>query len=222
MRIGLAALAAALLASAARAQDSQSQSVPPRDAPSRAVGATHNCADYYPDLSRRLSESGDVLIRYDVAADGSLMNIKVAQSSGSARLDAAALQCVTQRWRNTPARRGGVAVASPNHQALIRFTLQPAPALTLAPEAQGGLNLPETPAPRANAPAADSGDHDAAEALIWTLGPLAILGWAVFALRRWVFLGRACPACGAGNRSVLPFAEPGYCSSCGTRFTQPP
>ncbi|HEY0301321.1 MAG TPA: energy transducer TonB, partial [Rhizomicrobium sp.] len=87
--------------------------------PSRAVGGTHDCAAYYPDISRMLSESGDVQVGYDVAADGAISNVKVVRSSGFERLDRAAVQCVSRNWRNTPARRNGVPVASPDHPAII-------------------------------------------------------------------------------------------------------
>ncbi len=92
-------------------------------APSKAVGRTHDCTTYYPDLSRRLSESGDVLIHYDVGVDGAITNVGVAKSSGSERLDNAAVSCVSSRWRNTPAMEGDKPVASPGHQAIVRFSL---------------------------------------------------------------------------------------------------
>ncbi len=97
--------------------------VQPTVTPSKAVGRTHDCATYYPDLSRRLSESGDVLVHYDVGVDGSISNVGVSKSSGSERLDNAAVSCVSSRWRNTPAMQGNTPVASPDHQAIVRFSL---------------------------------------------------------------------------------------------------
>ena len=97
--------------------------VQPTVTPSKAVGRTHDCASYYPDLSRRLNESGDVLVHYDVGVDGAISNVGVAKSSGSDRLDQAAVSCVSTRWRNTPAMNGSTAVASPGHQAIVRFSL---------------------------------------------------------------------------------------------------
>jgi len=47
----------------------------------------------------------------------------VPKSSGSDRLDQAAVSCVSSRWRNTPAMNGDTPVASPNHQAIVRFSL---------------------------------------------------------------------------------------------------
>ena len=45
----------------------------------RPVGRTHDCASYYPDLSRRLNESGDVLVHYDVGVDGAITNVGVSE-----------------------------------------------------------------------------------------------------------------------------------------------
>lgn len=90
--------------------------------PSRAVGHSHNCAAYYPSLSNWLGEAGDVLIHYDVGADGAITNVGIGQSSGFDRLDRAAVVCVSRHWRNTPGTRAGVAFATPGHQAIIRYT----------------------------------------------------------------------------------------------------
>ena len=95
----------------------------PAPTPSKAVGRTHDCATYYPDLSRRLNESGDVMVHYDVGIDGAISNVGIAKSSGSDRLDNAAVSCVSSRWRNTPAMQNNQAVASPGHQAIVRFSL---------------------------------------------------------------------------------------------------
>jgi protein TonB len=95
----------------------------PTVTPAKAVGRTHDCQSYYPDLSRRLNESGNVLIHYDVGVDGAITNVGVAKSSGSDRLDQAAVSCVSSKWKDTPAMQGNTPVASPGHQALIQFTL---------------------------------------------------------------------------------------------------
>ncbi|HEV2653289.1 MAG TPA: energy transducer TonB [Rhizomicrobium sp.] len=89
--------------------------------PSKAVGRSHDCSSSYPEMSNRLNEQGDVLIHYDVGVDGSISNVTVAKSSGHDRLDAAAVSCVSSKWRNTPAMNGGTPVASPGHEAIIRF-----------------------------------------------------------------------------------------------------
>lgn len=92
--------------------------------PARVVGDTHNCADYYPEDSREASETGDVMVRYDVGIDGGIGNVAIKVSSGSQRFDDAALACVRERWRDTPAILDGKPVASPDHNAVISFRLE--------------------------------------------------------------------------------------------------
>jgi len=92
--------------------------------PSRAIGGSHDCRAFFPMLSARLGEEGKVLIRYDVDIDGMIRNVTVGKSSGSDRLDNAAVACVSTVWRNAPALVDGKPVASPGHQAIIEFRLQ--------------------------------------------------------------------------------------------------
>jgi len=222
----LLATLAALVPLSAQAQAAQTSNVLPTtgDRPAIAVGRTHDCVDYYPAVSQRLNQSGNVLIRYDVEADGRLTHIAVQKSSGFPQLDLAAQTCVSQRWRDVPAMRGGVAVASRGHQAIIQFVLmQTPPATAPATTPLGSFPLPHgASAPASTAPDSDTGTHDAETFLVWTLGPLAILAWLVFWARLWVFRRRDCPSCGAVNRSIVPFGEAGYCSSCGTKFAADP
>jgi periplasmic protein TonB len=70
----------------------------------------HNPTPAYPALSRRLGEQGQVLLRVEVGAEGRAGQIAVERSSGSPRLDNAAIEAVRQ-WRFTPARLGERAVA---------------------------------------------------------------------------------------------------------------
>jgi len=87
----------------------------------RPIAATRNCA--YPTKAISSNREGDVMVRYDVDADGGLSHVALVKSSGSSALDRAALDCVSAKWRNVPAMRSGVAIASPNHKALVRFRL---------------------------------------------------------------------------------------------------
>ena len=64
-----------------------------------------NPAPAYPPLSRRLREQGKVLLRVVVRADGLPDCVELRRSSGSARLDEAALEAV-RTWRFVPARNG--------------------------------------------------------------------------------------------------------------------
>jgi len=70
-----------------------------------------NPAPIYPAIARRQGEQGRVLLRVSVAADGRAASVEIAASSGSERLDRAALDAV-RRWRFVPARRGDEAVAA--------------------------------------------------------------------------------------------------------------
>ncbi|WP_414899933.1 energy transducer TonB [Sphingomonas flavalba] len=63
----------------------------------------------YPRESRRRREQGTVLLALVLGVDGSVTEIRVARSSGFARLDEAALDAV-RRWRWSPTVRNGVAV----------------------------------------------------------------------------------------------------------------
>jgi len=197
-RLVLALLLAGLCGTAV-AQDAtttkQSHTAPVT--PSRAVAGTHNCADFYPELSRRLNQSGDVLVRYDVLADGTIVNVRLVKSSGSASLDTAALTCVKERWRNTPATSGGVPVASPGHEAIIRFTLHDgfSPALL------------------------DIGIFRIVGIVlgVFVLGVIALLA-VLFLTRNRTPAGairRVCPNCKAVNTSTDLLRPPKFCTNCG-------
>lgn len=64
-----------------------------------------NPAPAYPPLARRLHEQGRVILRVRVDEDGLARDVRIEASSGSERLDRAALEAVRQ-WRFAPARRG--------------------------------------------------------------------------------------------------------------------
>lgn len=65
----------------------------------------------YPPLSRRMSEQGRVMLRVLVNARGTPDKVELKSSSGSSRLDDAALETV-KRWRFVPARQGDQPVAA--------------------------------------------------------------------------------------------------------------
>ena len=82
------------------------------------ITAAHYHADYlhnppaaYPALSRRLGEEGTVRLRVRVGADGQALMVRLAESSGFARLDDSAREAVAH-WRFVPARRGQEAIES--------------------------------------------------------------------------------------------------------------
>ncbi len=83
----------------------------PVSPPSFSANYLDNPAPAYPSASRRLREQGRVLLLVDVAADGLPRQVNLATSSGSRRLDEAALDAV-RRWRFVPARKGTNPVAA--------------------------------------------------------------------------------------------------------------
>lgn len=80
--------------------------------PSFVAAYLNNPAPSYPSLSIRLREQGTVLLLVLVSAEGRAGQVQVEQSSGFARLDAAAVDVVRQRWRFVPARQGEQAVSA--------------------------------------------------------------------------------------------------------------
>ena len=72
----------------------------------------------YPAVSLRLGEVGRVVLNVHVSATGAAEQVSVRTSSGSERLDQAALKAVKQ-WKFIPARRGDEAVAA---QVLVPIT----------------------------------------------------------------------------------------------------
>lgn len=64
----------------------------------------------YPELARRRGQEGRTLLQVEVSASGRPLNVEIAESSGHALLDEAALEAVA-RWRFQPAQRSGAAVA---------------------------------------------------------------------------------------------------------------
>lgn len=70
-----------------------------------------NPAPVYPAMSRRLEESGKVVLRVYVESSGRPSQIQVKASSGSPRLDQAAQDAVW-RWKFVPARRGDEAIGA--------------------------------------------------------------------------------------------------------------
>ena len=63
-------------------------------------------APAYPSQSRRVGESGVVMVQVELDESGNVFAAKISSSSGYARLDEAALNAV-RTWHCTPARRNG-------------------------------------------------------------------------------------------------------------------
>lgn len=81
----------------------------PVEPPRAEASHLDNPPPAYPTLSRRFNEEGRVLLDVYILPDGRVGAIKLNQSSGFRRLDAAALEAV-RRWRYVPARRGDEAI----------------------------------------------------------------------------------------------------------------
>lgn len=107
-----------LLSSAAR----PSSSGPVSLGSELGVACPHRTAPPYPSLSRRLGESGKVVLRVELDETGRVSAAQVISSSGVDRLDAAALAAV-RTWRCRPSQRDGQAVRAVAVQA-FNFTLE--------------------------------------------------------------------------------------------------
>ncbi|MBS1785577.1 MAG: energy transducer TonB [Acidobacteria bacterium] len=81
----------------------------PATAPRFDAAYLNNPDPAYPVASRRIGEEGRVILRVLVSALGQAEQVEVRTSSGSSRLDQAALSAV-KRWRFEPARQGDSAI----------------------------------------------------------------------------------------------------------------
>jgi len=79
-----------------------------------------NPAPDYPSLSRRMGETGRVVLRVLVSPEGRAEQLEVRTSTGHPRLDQAALDAV-RRWRFVPAKQGDHAVSA---WVLVPLTFQ--------------------------------------------------------------------------------------------------
>lgn len=86
-----------------------------------AAAPLNNPKPDYPRDAQRRGETGTVILRVNVGADGSTGDIDFMQRSGSQALDRAAQQAV-RKWTFRPEMRGGVATASTVEVPVV-FTL---------------------------------------------------------------------------------------------------
>ena len=77
--------------------------------PQADASQLNNPAPVYPTQSRRVKETGVVVLEVLVKADGSLGDMRLKTSSGYTRLDEAAQKAV-KGWRFVPGRRGNDAI----------------------------------------------------------------------------------------------------------------
>lgn len=71
-----------------------------------SLSKPQDCHDDYPFWAKLLSQEGTTDLTLQVHADGTVSGVTVAQSSGSDRLDHAAVECVA-KWHYLPAIRDG-------------------------------------------------------------------------------------------------------------------
>ncbi len=76
--------------------------------PSSSAAYLNNQPPPYPAMSRRLGETGRVVVRVLIGTDGRAMEAQIQKSSGYERLDQVALETARDRWRYVPGTRGGV------------------------------------------------------------------------------------------------------------------
>lgn len=81
----------------------------------------HNPKPPYPRVSRRLGETGQVLLLVQVSDQGTASQVSLKKSSGFTRLDQSAMQTV-RTWKFVPAKRGTTNIAAPV-VVPIRFTI---------------------------------------------------------------------------------------------------
>jgi periplasmic protein TonB len=91
--------------------------IPPRP----VAGMDTNRAPAYPRLARERGEQGRVLLRVNVSADGSPIEVAVVQTSGHPSLDSAALTAIRE-WRFVPAMQAGRPVPA-EADVPVRFRL---------------------------------------------------------------------------------------------------
>ncbi|MGZ4981980.1 MAG: TonB family protein [Methylobacter sp.] len=90
--------------------------------PSFNAAYLNNPAPTYPSISRRLGEQGLVSLRVQVTVDGAACSVELQTSSGSSRLDQAALEAV-KKWQFVPAKRGDQPVSA-SVVVPIRFSIE--------------------------------------------------------------------------------------------------
>lgn len=89
---------------------------PAVESPKFGAAYLYNPPPAYPPLSRRLGEEGRALLRVLVTENGTAETVDLESSSGSARLDKAAIAAV-KRWEFVPAKR--------NQQSISAYVLVP-------------------------------------------------------------------------------------------------
>jgi TonB family protein len=93
--------------------------VPAPDTDPAIIGKPRDCKELYPFWSRLIGDTGTTKLAFKVVGDGTVAEAKVLESSGSERLDRAAVECVSA-WHYKPAIRQGQ-IADVEWQAAVRW-----------------------------------------------------------------------------------------------------
>lgn len=93
-------------------QGQSKTATPPAISSPASIGKPHVCLQDYPAISVRLGETGTTTLAFTITVDGHVENVHVANSSGSERLDNAAVNCAAS-WRYRPAVEKNNPVAVP-------------------------------------------------------------------------------------------------------------
>ena len=76
--------------------------------PSSNAAYLNNPPPPYPPMSKRLGETGRVIVRVLIGPNGRAQEARIQRSSGFERLDEIALETARDRWRYVPGTRNGV------------------------------------------------------------------------------------------------------------------
>lgn len=92
-----------------------------------SFGRPHVCMEEYPAISVRLGEQGTTVLAFRITTAGTVKEPRILVSSGSDRLDAAALACVAS-WRYRPAVQDGKPIEV-EWKAEVKWSLREPPSL---------------------------------------------------------------------------------------------
>lgn len=96
---------------------------PQRTAPRADASWSGNTPPPYPAMARRMGDQGEVRLDIHVGADGSVLEVRLRQSSGSQLLDRTAIETV-KKWRFRPATVDGRPVPEWYHDWKWVFRLE--------------------------------------------------------------------------------------------------
>jgi protein TonB len=98
---------------------------PPSTTQSASGNRLHQCSSsHYGTSTDAAKTTGPTILALKVAIDGSVHDVAIAQSSGSAVLDEAAVKCAVEHWRFKPAMQNGKPVEASVKYA-IRWQMTP-------------------------------------------------------------------------------------------------